>query len=97
MAKKTAKKVVKKVVPKAAKPAANKEKTADENKGGLTIEVRDEDSGHKSAKVRPGERLYLNAEKDTLYPEGHQKAATLYCTEHKYIPRKEFEGFKKGT
>ena len=86
----------KKVVPKAAKPAANKEKTANENKGGLTVETGPKDKGHKSAKVQPGKRLYLNAAKDTLYPEGHAKAASLYCNEHKFVPRKEFEGFKKG-
>ena len=96
MAKKYGKKQAKKIVSKAAKPAANKEKEAAENKGGLTVETGKKDEGHKSAKVKPGKRLYLNAAKDTLYPEGHAKAATLYCTEHKFVPRKEFEGFKKG-
>jgi len=90
-----AKKRTKKVVSKAAKPAANKEQKPDENKGGLTIEPGKKDGGHKSAKIKPGKRLYLNAAKDTLYPEGHEKAATLYCTEHKYVPRKEFESLKK--
>lgn len=96
MAKKSAKKQAKKVVSKAAEPAQNKEKKADDNKGGLTIEKVEKDEGHKSAKIRPGKRLYLNAAKDTLYPEGHAEAASLYCTEHKLVPRKEFEGFKKG-
>ena len=82
-------------MPKAAGPAANKEKTAAEDKGGLKIEKAKKEA-HKTAKIKPGKRLYLNAEKDTLYPEGHAKAATLYCTEHKFVPRKEFEGFKKG-
>ncbi len=95
-AKKAAKKVAKKVVPKAAKPAATKERKPAEDKGGLTIEHVDKDSDHKSAKIQPGQRLYLNAAKDTLYPEGHEKAASLYCTEHKFVPRKEFEGLKKG-
>ncbi len=94
--KKQSKKRLKKVVPKAAEPAANKEKTADENKGGLTIKTVQKDGAHKSARIQPGERLYLNAAKDTLYPEGHAKAASLYCNEHKYVPRKEFEGLKKG-
>ena len=96
-AKKSSKKRRNKVVEKAAKKAANKEATGSENKGsGLKIhELRDQE-GHKSAKVKPGERLYLNAAKDTLYPEGHQKAASLYCTEHRFVPRKEFESLKKG-
>lgn len=95
MAKKASKKRSKKVVSKAADKAENKEKTAAENKGGLTIEsVKDQE--HKPAKIKPGERLYLNAAKDTLYPEGHQKAATLYCTEHKFVSRKEFDALKKG-
>ena len=92
-AKKASKKRSKKVVEKALDPAANKEADAGENKGGLKIEKIEPP---KQAKVKPGERLYLNAAKDTLYPEGHQKAATLYCTEHKYVPRKEFESLKKG-
>ena len=94
--KKQSKKRAKKVVPKAAEPAANKEKKAAEDKGGLTIEKVEKNEGHKSAKIRPGERLYLNAAKDTLYPEGHAEAASLYCTEHRFVPRQEFEGFKKG-
>ena len=93
MAKKSAKKRTKKVVSKAAKPAANKEKTADENKGGLTIEKIEPP---QQSKVKPGKRLYLNAAKDTLYPEGHAQAASLYCTEHRFVPRQEFESLKKG-
>lgn len=94
-AKKASKKRNKKVVAKAADKATNKEKTESENKGGLKIETV-KDQAHKPAKVKPGERLYLNAARDTLYPEGHQKAATLYCTEHKFVPRKEFDALKKG-
>lgn len=91
--KKTSKKRSKRVVKKAIDPMPNKEAAADKNKGGLKIEKLEPP---KQAKVKPGERLYLNAAKDTLYPEGHAEAATLYCTEHKFVPRKEFESLKKG-
>ena len=92
-AKKTNKKRSEKVVKKALDPAANKEAAAGKNKGGMTIEKLEPP---KQAKVKPGERLYLNADKDTLYPEGHQKAASLYCTEHGFVLREEFESLKKG-
>ncbi len=99
MAKKTAKKAskkrLKKVVPKAAAAAPNKERKDSENKGGLMIEDL-KDKAPKTAKVKPGERLYLNAAKDMLYPEGHLKAASLYCTEHGFVLRKEFDALKKG-
>ena len=92
-AKKTSKKRSKKVVEKALDPATNKEAAAGENKGGLKIEKLEPP---KQAKVKPGERLYLNAAKDTLYPEGHPKAASLYCTEHRFVLREEFESLKRG-
>ena len=92
-AKKTSKKRSKKVVEKALDPAANKEDVAGENKGGLKIEKLEPP---KQAKIKPGERLWLNAAKDTLYPEGHPYAATLYCNENKFVNRKEFESLKKG-
>ena len=95
MAKKRTKKRAKKVVPKVAKPAANKEAKADGDKGGVKVKTL-KDQQPKQAKVKPGKRLYLNAARDTLYPEGHAKAAGLYCTEHKFVPRKEFESLKKG-
>ncbi len=94
-AKKASKKRSKKVVEKAAVQAANKEKPADENKGGLTIETG-KDQAHQSAKIKPGKRLYLNAAKDTLYPEGHLQAASLYCTEHGSVLRAEFDALKKA-
>ena len=98
MAKKKAKKTSKKrsqggVVEKALDPAANKEADAGENKGGLKIEKIEPP---KQAKVKPGERLWLNAAKDTLYPEGHPEAATLYCNENKFVNRKEFDALKRG-
>ena len=74
----------------------DKESTSSENKGGVTVDTLDKQKGHRGAKVKPGKRLYLNAAKDTLYPEGHLKAASLYCTEHKEVPRKEFNALKKG-
>ena len=77
-------------------PAANKEAEVADNKGGMTVDTLDKQKGHQSARVKPGKRLYLNAAKDTLYPEGHLKAASLYCTEHKEVPRKEFNALKKG-
>ena len=77
-------------------PAANKEAEAADNKGGMTVDTLEKQKGHQSARVKPGKRLYLNAAKDTLYPEGHPKAASLYCTEHKEVPRKEFNALKKG-
>jgi len=76
-------------------PAANKEAEAADNKGGMTVDTLEKQKGHESARVTPGKRLYLNAAKDTLYPEGHPKAATLYCTEHKEVPRAEYESLKK--
>ena len=77
-------------------PAANKEAEAADNKGGMTVNTLDKQKGHQSAKVKPGKRLYLNAAKDTLVPEGHKDAAILYCTEHKEVPRAEYESLKKG-
>ncbi len=77
-------------------PAANKEAEAADNKGGMTVDTLEKQKSHQGGKVKPGKRLYLNAAKDTLYPEGHPKAASLYCTEHKEVPRKEFNALKKG-
>jgi len=91
--KKQSKKRRSKIVPKESTSSENKEVVAGENKGGLKIENLEPP---KQAKVKPGERLYVNAAKDTLYPEGHPKAASLYCTENKFVPRKEFESLKKG-
>ena len=76
-------------------PAANKEAEVADNKGGLTVDTLEKQKGHQGAKVKPGKRLYLNAAKDTLYPEGHPKAASLYCTEHEEVPRAEYESLKK--
>lgn len=78
---------------KAAKTAANKEHKDSEDKAGLTVKTGKQ---HKSSRVKPGKRLWLNKAKDTLYPEGHAEAATLYCTEHKEVPRAEYESLKKG-
>ena len=95
-AKKASKKRSKKVVAKAADKAANKERESADNKGGLTIETAKDNEGHQTPKVKPGKRLWLNAAKDTLYPEGHPYAATLYCNENKFVNRKEFDALKKG-
>lgn len=92
-AKKASKTRSKKVVEKALDPPANKEAVAGENKGGLKIEKLEPP---KQAKIKPGERLWLNAAKDTLYPEGHPEAATLYCNENKFVNRKEFDALKRG-
>ena len=75
--------------------AANKEAEAADNKGGMTVDTLEKQKGHESARVKPGKRLYLNAAKDTLVPEGHKDAATLYCTELKEVPRAEYESLKK--
>ncbi len=76
-------------------PAANKEAKAADNKGGMTVDTLEKQKGHQSARVKPGKRLYLNAAKDTLVPEGHKDAASLYCTAHKEVPRKEYDALKK--
>ena len=76
-------------------PAANKEAEAADNKGGMTVDTLEKQKDHQSAKVKPGKRLYLNAAKDTLYPEGHKDAASLYCTEYKEVSRAEYESLKK--
>ena len=76
-------------------PAANKEAEAADNKGGMTVDTLEKQKGHQGGKVKPGKRLYLNAAKDTLYPEGHPKAASLFCTEHKEVSRAEYESLKK--
>ena len=73
----------------------DKESTSSENKGGMTVDTLEKQKGHQSAKVKPGKRLYLNAAKDTLVPEGHKDAASLYCSENKEVPRKEFDALKK--
>ena len=88
MAKRSGKKVDK-------APAANKEAETADNKGGMTVDTLEKQKGHESAKVKPGKRLYLNAAKDTLVPEGHKDAASLYCTEQKEVPRAEYESLKK--
>ena len=95
MAKKSAKKASNKVVPKAAQAAPNKERNDAEDKAGLTIETV-KDNAPKQAKIKPGKRLYLNAARDTLYPEGHLQAASLYCTEHGFVQREEFDALKIG-
>ena len=61
----------------------------------MTVDTLEKQKGHESAKVKPGKRLYLNAAKDTLVPEGHKDAASLYCTEQKEVPRAEYESLKK--
>ena len=97
MAKKTRKGAAKNTRRKVDKAKTNdKESTSSENNGGLTVNTRDKQKGHQSAKVKPGKRLYLNAAKDTLVPEGHKDAASLYCTEHKEVPRAEYESLKKA-
>ena len=73
----------------------DKESTSSENKGGMAVDTLEKQKGHQSAKVKPGKRLYLNAAKDTLYPEGHKDAASLYCTEHREVSRAEYEALKK--
>ncbi len=73
----------------------DKESTPSENKGGMTVDTLEKQKGHQSAKIKPGKRLYLNAAKDTLYPEGHKDAASLYCTEYKTVPRVEYEAYKQ--
>ncbi|KKK55244.1 hypothetical protein LCGC14_3076490, partial [marine sediment metagenome] len=72
-----------------------KEAEVAENKGGMTVDTLEKQKGHQSARVKPGKRLYLNAAKDTLYPEGHKDAASLYCTEYKKVSRAEYEAYKQ--
>jgi len=72
--------------------AKNKRADTGENKG-LTIK---RDEGHITASIVPGKRLYLTADGSTLVPTGHKDARTLYCTELKSVPRKEFESLKKA-
>lgn len=73
----------------------DKEATSSENKGGMTVDTLEKQKGHESAKVKPGKRLYLNAARDTLVPEGDADAAILFCTEHKEVSRAEYESLKK--
>ena len=73
----------------------DKESTSSENKGGMTVDTLEKQKGHQGGKVKPGKRLYLNAAKDTLVPEGHADAASLYCTEYKTVPRAEYESYKQ--
>jgi len=49
----------------------------------------------KSARVKPGKRLWLNKAKDALVPDGHKDAATLYCSENKEVLRDEYESLTK--
>ena len=96
MAKKWAKKTKRKVDKaktndKESTSSENKESKTADNKGGMTVDTLEKQKGRESAKVKPGKRLYLNAAKDALVPEGHEDAATLYCTEHKEVPRAEYE------
>lgn len=42
-------------------------------------------------KVIPGRRLYTNADRTKIVPEGHPEARYLYCNEHKAVPRAELE------
>ena len=76
-------------------PSANKEAEAADNKGGMTVDTLEKQKDQKSVRVKPGKRLYLNAAKDTLVPEGHADAATLYCTEFKEVSRVEYDALKK--
>ena len=96
MARKPGKKAAKKTQRKIDKAKTNdKESKSSENKGGVTVDTLEKQKGHESARVKPGKRLYLNAAKDTLYPEGHKDAASLYCTEHREVSRAEYEALKK--
>ncbi len=94
--KKKGSKVAKRSAKKVSKvPEHDKEAPKAEDKGGMTVDTLEKQKEHQSARVKPGERLYLNAAKDTLVPEGHKDAATLYCTEHKEVPRAEYESLKR--
>lgn len=42
-------------------------------------------------KVIPGRRLYFNRDRTKVVPAGHPEAYSLYCNEHKAVPRAELE------
>ncbi len=68
----------------------NKEQRAGSNKGGLSIASLRDSVQVGAAQVKPGMRLFLNAKRDKLVPDGHADAAFLYCSDTESVPADEF-------
>lgn len=60
----------------------------------LNLENKDQDRRHF---VRPGVRLFLTADGQRLVNADNPEARTLYCTEHKEVPRAQFERLLENT